>query len=565
MCVLSLMGFVAVTGRLGYLQLYRHAALSQRVEREHSRQNVEMVERGAIMDRNGGVLAMSIEGGACFADPRTVQNVDETARVLSGVLHLPKPMLRAKLTQRKRFVWLARRLDPETAQRVQELHRPGIRVVTEMKRFYPEETLASHVLGVVGEEQNGLSGVELVADAWLSGRTMPFLFKQWKLSDDAQRFRERPGVTPNSLVLTIDRTLQYIVEQELAVQMKLSRPKSATVIVQDPQTGEILAMATTPSFNPNAWGTPTAGSEYGPETLKNPAVEKIIEPGSTFKLVTAAAALEQQLVKPSDGFFCENGNWQIQGRTIHDHERDGWLTFTEVMSHSSNIGTAKIAFKLGQESLYRFARAFGFGVPTGCGLPGDGAGILRSPNQWRAGSLATIAFGQEVGVSPLQMVNAYSVVANGGVLLEPRLYRGVIDDDGRYREWKPSKPIRRVLSARTVDQLKRILQEVVDRGTGKAAQVPGIATAGKTGTAQKIDPLTRQYSDQHYVASFCGFAPVDKPRLVIGVFLDEPQTNYWGGSEAAPLFARIVRDAASYLHLETNVGPLATTRTISKS
>ncbi len=283
-------------------------------------------------------------------------------------------------------------------------------------------------------------------------------------------------------------------------------------------------------------------------------------------MVAAAAALEDRIVNPGDSFFCENGSWQNQGRTIHDHEKDGWLTFTDVIGHSSNIGTAKVALKLGQDRLYRFARAFGFGLPTACGLPGDSSGILRNPSKWRTGSLMTVAFGQEVGVTPLQMVNAYTVIANGGWLIEPRIFKGVVDAEGHYREWQSAPPIRRVLSARSIQQLRGVLKAVVDTGTGKSAAVPGIPVAGKTGTAQKIDPLTRQYSDQHYIASFCGFAPVTQPRLVIGVFLDEPQGDYYGGSQAAPVFARIVRNAAAYWQLKSeSLGPLAVLKTAPRS
>ncbi len=566
MCSLSLVLFGFLVTRLGYLQLYCHAALSQRAEREHMHHRVTQAQRGAILDRSGEILAMSIQGGACFADPLMVRNADATAHSLSSILHIPVPALKARLTERRRFVWLARRLDPETADALRDLHLPGVSVTPEMKRFYPEEALAAHVLGVVGEEQEGLSGVELIADKWLAGRATPFLFRQWPVATKNAGLAARGDLAPRSVVLTLDRTLQYIVEQELAAQMKLSRPKSGTVIIQNPETGEILAMATAPTFNPNIWGTPDQTDDYTPEMLKNPAVEKVVEPGSTFKVVTAAAALEQHVVKPSDGFFCENGLWQIQGRNIHDHEREGWLTFTEVISHSSNIGTAKVALRLGENGLYRYARAFGFGMPTGLGLPGDGTGILRTPGQWRAASLATISFGQEVGVTPMQMVNAYSVIANGGLLMEPRLYKGLVDNQGHYQEWAARKPIRRVVSSQTVNLLRSILKDVVEHGTGKAAQVVGLSVAGKTGTAQKIDPRTHQYSTEHYLASFCGFAPAEHPRLVIGVFLDEPQSTYWGGSEAAPLFSRIVRDAAPYYHLDAApIGPLVISRTITRS
>jgi cell division protein FtsI (penicillin-binding protein 3) len=430
MSVSSLGAFALVVTRLGYLQLYCHAALTERAQREHSRQVVEQIPRGAILDRAGGVLAMSIQGGACFADPAIVGKADETARLLSPLLHMPPPTIKARLAQKRRFVWLAHRLDPETAQKIQEMHRPGITVVSAMKRFYPEETLAAQLLGIVSEEQEGLSGVERVTDGWLTGKETPALFRQWNLAKKSTGFLASKSDLPaQSVVLTIDKTLQYIVEQELAVQMKLSKPKSATVIVQDPQTGEILAMASAPTFNPNLWGLP--GHSDVSETLKNPAVEKVFEPGSTFKMVTAAAALEEHVVTPSDVFNCENGMWEIQGRKIHDHEKEGTLTFTDIISHSSNIGTAKVALRLGQSNLYRFARAFGFGIPSGCGLPGDGAGILRSPQEWRPGSLATISFGQEVGATALQMVNAYSVVANGGTLLEPKLFKGIVGNGRR--------------------------------------------------------------------------------------------------------------------------------------
>jgi len=267
----------------------------------------------------------------------------------------------------------------------------------------------------------------------------------------------------------------------------------------------------------------------------------------------------------TDPFFCENGSWDIPGRTIHDHEHEGWLTFSQVISRSSNIGTAKVARRLGRDPLYRYARAFGFGMPTGCGLPGDGAGILRPTRDWHLTSLETISFGQEVGATPLQMVNAYSVIANGGWLLEPRLYKGIVDENGQYREWANSPPIRRVISLKTASLMKLILKAVVSEGTGKAAQVVGISVAGKTGTAQKIDPVTHQYSEAHYLASFCGFAPADHPKIVIGVFLDEPRTNYWGGSEAAPLFSRILKNTAPYLKLQPEaIGPLAAARILPR-
>ncbi len=563
----SLLIFSMIVMRLGYLQIYCHASLVERVEREQERRRGPVeATRGQILDRSGRVLAMSIGGSSCFADPRHVVNPTATAAALSPLLHVQASTLKEKLIEHKRFVWLGRRLDPDATQKIRDLKLNGIHVVTEPKRLYPEQTLAAQLLGVVGENHQGLSGVENVANSWLTGSKMPAFFREWKLARNKQWTPvNNDDPEPYSVVLTIDRTLQYIAEQELAAQMNQAHPKSGTVIIQDAQTGDILAMATAPTFDPNLWGT-SLGKEYVPELLKNQAVEKVFEPGSTFKMVTAAAALEDRIVNPTDSFFCENGTWQILGRTIHDHEKDGWLTFTDVIGHSSNIGTAKVALKLGQDRLYRFARAFGFGLPTACGLAGDSSGILRNPSQWRPGSLMTVAFGQEVGVTPIQMVNAFTVVANGGWLVEPRIFKGLVDEDGNYQEWKHTPPIRRVVSERAAQQLRMILKAVVDTGTGKSAAVPGISVAGKTGTAQKIDPRTRQYSDRHYIASFCGFAPADRPRLVIGVFLDEPQGDYYGGSQAAPVFSRIVRNAAAYWQLKSeSLGPLAVLKTAPRS
>lgn len=559
--------FSAIVVRLADLQVIQYERLSARAERARSRNTVDWEPRGMILDRSGAVLAMSIQGGGCYADPKLVRDPHLTARALAPLLKVPMDELQAKMTQKRRFVWLARRMDPSTTVAVRSLKLSGIRVVDEPKRFYPEETLAAAVLGVVGNEHQGLSGVERAADGWLRGREVPELFREWPtVRTDPPAWAEREELAPQSVVLTLDRTLQMIAEQELARQLELSRAKSGIVVMQNPQTGEILAMASGPGFNPNWWGNPAAPAHYGPDTLKNPSVESVFEPGSTFKVVTAAGALQERKVIPGETIFCENGRWKIAGRFIKDHEKEGLLTFADVMGHSSNIGTAKVGLRLGAQGLYRYARAFGFGVPSGCGLPGDGAGILRQTQQWSGASLETISFGQEVGVTAIQMVNAYSAVANGGWLLEPRLFRGAMDEKGRYRQWANRQVIRQVLSSDTAATVRKILRHVVENGTGKSAQISGLTVAGKTGTAQKINPDTRQYDTERYLASFCGFAPAENPQLVIGVFLDEPRASIWGGSEAAPLFGRILRASAAYLKLTpAPVGPLAVSRTLTES
>lgn len=566
-CFFSFAPFSPIVVRLAYLQVVKHGDLEARAERQVTRHQGDMTSRGAILDRTGATLSVSIQGGSCFADPKLVENPTQTAATLAQWLHVSATPIKARLVEKKRFVWLARRLDPQTIAQLKALHLPGISVQPEMRRFCPEQSLAAHTLGVTSDEQSGLSGVELTADRWLSGKKMPFLFKQWAVKPSDRTAPYDSGDWPaHSLVLTLDRTLQTIVEQELAAQMKMSRPKTGMVIVEDPQTGEILAMATAPTFNPNLWGVPNAPQSYGPDTLRNPPVEQVYEPGSTFKMVTASAALEEHKVTPSDTIFCENGQWKIAGRNIHDHEKEGWLTFTDIISYSSNIGTAKVAMRLGETNMYHYARAYGFGMSTSIGLPGDSAGILRDPRQWSASSLETISFGQEVGVTPLQMVNAYSALANGGLLLEPRLYKGYVDADEEYHEWETRRVVRRVISPKTAAVVRGILEHVVEAGTGKEAQVAGFKVAGKTGTAQKFDNVTHQYHADRYLASFCGMVPADHPRLVIGVFLDEPQASHYGGAEAAPLFARIVRNAANYLHLEPALfGPLASIPTHDRS
>jgi len=563
---ITLVLFSGILVRLGYLQIYLGTELTQKADRARSRNVIEQATRGAILDRHGSLLAVSIQGGACFADPKLVKHPNAAAQALADILNLPVAEVRAKLLQKRRFVWLARRLDPAKAESIRALKQPGIVVVNERKRFYPEEALASQLLGVVNENQEGLSGVERTADAWLRGRSVPAVFRDWatrKKPSDA--LASRKDLPNQSIVLSIDRTLQTIAEQELTRQIELSRAKGGTVIIQDPRTGEILAMASAPTFNPNLWGTPAAPATYSPETLRNPAVEHVFEPGSTYKIVTAAGALEERKITPEDTVFCENGRWKVAGRFIKDHEKDGWLSFSDVMGQSSNIGTAKVALRLGAQGLYRYSRAFGFGMPSGCGLPGDGAGILRQTHQWSGASLETISFGQEIGVTALQMVNAYSAIANGGTLLEPRLFRGLVNEEGEYQEWVTRQPIRQVISSQTSETMRRMLRHVVDSGTGKSAQIAGLTVAGKTGTAQKINPQTRQYDTERYIASFCGFAPAENPRLVIGVFLDEPRASIWGGSEAAPLFARVLRGAAAYLRMQsTPSGPLVVSRTIPR-
>jgi cell division protein FtsI (penicillin-binding protein 3) len=503
--------------------------------------------RGQILDRHERPLATSIRLTSVFADPRHVKNPLWTAKKLSPLLSVPVDRLAGKLSQRDRgFVWLARRIPNQAAAQIRNLKLPGVDVVKESQRVYPQGYLASHLLGFAGLDSKGLEGLELAFDKVLQGQA------GWRwLSRDARR---RPlgtwaaaEVAPRDgleLVLTLDTTLQFVAEQALEKAFRKYRAQGGSIVVMNPATGEILALANRPTFDPNQFG------QERPEIRRNRAITDTFEPGSVFKIVTAAVALGKGLVAPGDSFYCEQGAFRVAGgHILHDYHPYGRLTFREVITHSSNIGTVKVAMKIGPQALYDGIRAFGFGVPTGIELPGEVGGTARPPSQWSKLSITAIPMGQEVAVTALQLAQGMSVLANGGYLVKPWLVKEIRHPEGAVVKRSQPTPVRKVLEEKVARTLKEILAGVVEEGTGKMAQVAGVRTAGKTGTAQKVEP-GGTYSQSRYVASFVGFAPVENPKLVIAVILDEPQPIHFGGVVSAPVFREVVGQSLGYLEEE---------------
>jgi cell division protein FtsI/penicillin-binding protein 2 len=492
-------------------------------------------KRGTIYDRNGKELAIELELSSVYALPPSISNPGDTAKKLASLLNAGEKEIFRKLVTSNSFVWLKRKIDTEIAEKIKSLHLKGIGLINEGKRFYPENGLASQVIGLAGLDNQGLSGIENSFDTILRGKVEKTIRRRDGLgreliAAEASYLSEARGY---GVVTTIDSVIQYIAEVELRKAYNETKAKLAIIIVQDSQTGEILALANFPSFN---------GNDPSPEKYKYlniPAICDIFEPGSTFKPVVAAALLEENLVKLEELFYCENGTYLFRGLPVRDHEKEGWLTFHQILEKSSNIGMVKAGQLLGKDRLYLYARDFGFGNYTGIKLPGETPGILQKPKDWSEISLSRLSFGQGVGITAIQLISAFSCLANGGVLMEPMIVKKIVDSDEKVvAEFHP-RPVRRVISSRTAQTITNILCEAVNNGTGKEAKIVGYKVAGKTGTAQKFDPVTGKYSEENYIASFIGYLPADQPRVTILVLLDEPEGFYWGGSVAAPVFARV--------------------------
>ena len=514
------------------------------------RQHVQVVElpplRGSILDRNGKPLALSLRLTSVFADPRHIKNGNALTRKLAPVLQIPEQKLREEFARKHRgFVWLKRKIPNSQAAKIRAMRLPGVHLVTETQRFYPHGYLASQVLGFAGMDNQGLEGIEMTWDRLLKGEP------GWRwLARDARSRNvgawDMAAVMPRDgleMVLTLDTTIQYIAERALEEAYLKHKAKAACIVVSDPYTGEILALANRPSYDPNRF------SKVTPEQRRNRAVTDMFEPGSVFKIVTAATALGTNSVRPEDTFFCENGNYAVAGRVLHDHHPHGTLTFRQVITESSNIGVAKVAMKMGIQPLYNGIRAFGVGEKTGVDLPGESRGAVTAPKNWSKSTITTVPMGHEVAVNALHLAQIISVVANGGTLVRPWIVREIRDPSNGtvVQSFKPRR-VRQVITPETSAQLKEILAGVVEdeEGTGKAARVEGYRAAGKTGTAQKLEP-NGQYSHTKFTASFIGFVPVERPRLSIVVVLDEPKFPYFGGVVSAPVFKRVATDALAYL------------------
>lgn len=541
--LLLLSGFGVVLFRLVTLQVWQAAELSVKADRQHRKTVSLEGARGTIVDRHGKVLAMNVEVPSAFGVPTTLDSPTKTARVLAPVLQVRSDELERKLRQARSFVWLARKLDPEQGRRLERLSLDGVGVVMEGRRFYPKGPFLSHVLGFAGMDGEGLEGVEHRYESYLRGEKRMMVLQRDALGRSVfpTDLTERNPTPGHNLALTIDEVIQYITERELEDAVTRAQAKSGTMIVLEPQTGAVLAMAVSPRFDPNVV------SNLSPDRWRNKALADAYEPGSTLKAVVAAAAIEEHVVKPNTMVFGEHGRMTIANTVIHDHEKLGWVSFSQVIQKSSNIGAAKTGMALGEQRLHRYLQTFGFGQKTEIDLPGEGAGLVKRPKDWGRRSVASISMGQEIGVTPLQMVSAIAALANEGVLMKPYVVSEIRGPEGHLLKRVSPQVRRRVVSPETAHTVTKILEGVVTDGTGGKAAIPGFRVAGKTGTAQKIDPRTGSYSVSRFVTSFAGYVPADNPRLAMIVVIDEPQGDAWGGTVAAPVFSRVGEQVLNYL------------------
>jgi len=528
-------------GRLFFIQFFRSDYLISIAKKQHN-QLVELEpRRGTIHDSNLKAQAFNMSMDSLYGVPNAIKNKEALINQLQPILGLERSYLTERLNRKKSFIWLARKLAPEKAERIKRLNLKGLGFMKETKRIYPNSYLASHIIGFSGMDNIGLEGVERGYDNYLKGTPGWAIFlrdaRLKKLDIWEKMVLPVDGL---DLVLTIDEVIQYIAERELDKAFKTFHAKGASIVVMEPHTGRILAMANRPTYDLNDH------SEVSKDVIRNRAICDLFEPGSVFKIVTASAALEEKIVTEEDVFFCENGAYKVGGRILHDHKPHGNLTFRQVIEESSNIGTVKVAQLLGQDKLYQYVKEFGFGSKLGIDISGEISGVVRPVRLWSKTSITSIPMGQEVGVTALQLASAISVIANGGQLMKPYIIDSVRDTQGRII--KQNKPIliRKVISVDTAMRIKKILTGVIEEGTGKLGKVLGFSAAGKTGTAQKLEPDGR-YSHNKFVASFIGFAPAEDPLLTIVVTVDEPHPYYFGGVVAAPVFQKVAGDAIRYL------------------
>lgn len=539
--------FFLLVLRLAWLQLVRGTWYQQQALRNRIREVVVEPKRGVIYDRKGNELAVSISADAVYGIPAEVKQSGKAAwiaRKVAEILNMKESEVYERLTRNQHSVWVKFKVEPEQARALRRLRLPGIGIVPKPQRFYPKKNLAAHVLGIAGDYNQGLEGIEVAYDRELSGIPGRLLVEYdaagREIPESTHKFIEpEQGL---NLVLTIDQTIQYFAERELEKVVRERRPKSATIIVMDPRTGEILALANRPDFDPNEY------HKYPAQARRNIAISNSYEPGSTFKVVTLAAALEEGLVSRNDRFF-DPGYIKVGDRIMHC-----WLpgghgseSLAEVVQNSCNPGFISIGLRVGTEKFYKYIKAFGFGQPLGIDLPGEAAGILMPQKNVKQVDLASMSIGQANAVTPLQLISAFAAIANGGKLMRPHLVKELRNSKGEVVKRFQPQVIRQVISAETAREMQDLLEKVVSNGTGRNAYIEGYSVAGKTGTAQKPAP-GGGYSQTDYVASFVGFAPVDDPRLAVLVVVDTPQGYpYYGGTVAAPIFREVVRDSLRYL------------------
>jgi len=536
--------FCLSIARLFFIQIFRSNYLADIAKKQHNLFVELEPRRGTIYDCNLRPQASNIPVDSVYASPNEIpdKNKDKIISQLSPILNVSHEYLKDRLYRKKSFVWLGRKITPQQSEAIRNLHIKGIDFIKESRRSYSNGYLGAQVIGFAGLDNVGLEGLEMYYDSYLKGESGWALFlrdaRQKKLNLYEKIVPPKDGY---DIVLTIDEVIQYIAEKELEKAIKKHNAKGGSIVVMDPHTGEILALANRPTFDPNDTKSRVKDS------MSNRAICDLFEPGSVFKIVTASAALEEQKANESDRIFCENGAYRVASHILHDHRAHGWLTFREVIEQSSNIGTTKIAQNLGDSLLYRYVKAFGFGVKTGVDLPGEINGMAKEPRFWSKTSIGAVPIGQEIGVTTLQLACAISVIANGGQLMRPFIVKEIID---KYKEpIKEFEPVmaHKVISLNTAERVKSILRGVIESGTGKMARIQEFSAAGKTGTAQKIEP-NGAYSHTKFMATFIGFAPVDDPMVAIAVVIDEPRPYYFGGVVAAPVFKDVACDTLKYLN-----------------
>ncbi|MFH1552608.1 MAG: penicillin-binding transpeptidase domain-containing protein [Candidatus Omnitrophota bacterium] len=526
---------------------------------QHNRVFKTEPRRGTIFDRYMEPLAINLDAPSVYCDPRNMKDKERTSQVLSEILHLDRGKLLERFNRDKAFVWVDRKIDPETAEKIKKLNLSGIHFFDESKRNYSSDNMAAHVIGFVGIDNDGLEGLELLLDEKLKGKP------GWKhLVRDAKKravlFNEEESVPPQNgynLILSIDSVIQYIAEEELAKMAQKFHASAASVVVMDPFSGEVLALANYPDYDLNTF------SEVPKEALKNEAVSSVFEPGSVFKIVTASAALNEKQVDLDDRFYCEKGEYKAGGRILHDFHPYGELSFREVIIKSSNIGTVKVAQKLGQGTVYDYIQRFGFGEKTGIDLPGEVSGISRPPAVWSRSDITTIPIGQGIAVTPIQMACAISVIANGGYLMKPYVVDRIVTWEGTLYEKFGPEIKNRVLEEETCEKMKGILRRVVTEGTGKRANSKLYDTCGKTGTAQMVNPEGGYYPDK-YNATFIGFAPAGRPAISIVVTARDPHPVHFGGSVAGPTFKNIAERVLQYMGSDVAVASEKQAETVKK-
>ena len=544
--VLAVVWIVAVLARLSYLQLYCYSEYLAKAQHQQQRIFEISPKRGTVYDRKGRELAVSLPMDSVFADPAEITDAEMVGRLLSGIINIPPEDLETKIREARTPVRLAKKLSPQIVQRIQRMNLRGVFFLKESRRVYPQRQLAAHVLGYTDVDEKGIGGIEYAFDKAIRGRPG----KMMAMADGKRRWYDRREAAPGpgaSIVLTIDETIQYIAEKELARAIEDTHAKAGTVVVQNPNSGELLAVANWPTFDPNEAGS------FPDETRMDRAVSAAYEPGSTFKVLTLTGAIENGVTNPATLVDCQMGKILVAGRLIHDWHPFGVMSVEKILVHSSDVGAIKVALKLGAPRFYDAVRKFGIGQPTGIELPGENRGLLRPVENWSPSSIGSLAMGQEVSVTPIQIISAISAVANGGTLYRPRIVGDIQGDAVAADGERANAMVQEATDEKTAADMRGMMEDVVLEGTGKPARLNGYTAAGKSGTAQKIDPATGRYSATQYNASFVGFAPVNEPAVTILVVLDSPVGAHHGGEVGGPVFKRIAEQVLTYLAVPHDV------------